>query len=154
MLASYQTQQSDQRRALNLFWQAIFRGQLRRLWAWLTRQNSQLRDLQATLQETSLENSHYTGLKTVELNCIRGTEGKADAFDAEFHPLRDQSRFRWMEIALANMRGKELPPVDLVKVDDLYYVRDGHHRISVARSLGQQFIDAEVTTIQLRQRIL
>ncbi len=49
-----------------------------------------------------------------------------------------------MRIAIARLTGETLPPVDLVKVGDFYFVRDGHHRISVARALGQQFVDAIV----------
>jgi ParB-like chromosome segregation protein Spo0J len=47
-----------------------------------------------------------------------------------------------------------LPPVDLVELDGTYYVRDGHHRISVARSLGQDYIEAEITKMTLSRRWL
>lgn len=154
MLATYQTQHSEQRLVLAMFWRAHFRGQLHRLWAWLTRHTFRLRDLKETLKDTALENSHYAGLITVELEKIQGTEGKSDAFDSQFNPIRDLTRTRWTNIALAIRRGRQMPPVDLVKVEGVYYVRDGHHRISVARTLGQQYIEAEVTSLQLRQKLL
>ena len=52
---------------------------------------------------------------------------------------------RWLGVARAALRGEHLPPVDLIRAGDVYYVRDGHHRISVARALGQREIDARVT---------
>jgi hypothetical protein len=52
---------------------------------------------------------------------------------------------RWLRVAAARDQGKVLPPVVLVQVGDVYFVRDGHHRISVARALGQLDIEAEAT---------
>jgi hypothetical protein len=54
-----------------------------------------------------------------------------------------------MSIARARDRDKALPPVELIQVGDLYFVRDGHHRISVARAVGQRYIEAEVTAWQV-----
>jgi hypothetical protein len=56
---------------------------------------------------------------------------------------------RWLRVAAARDQGKVLPPVVLVQVEDVYFVRDGHHRISVARALGQLDIEAEVTVWQV-----
>jgi hypothetical protein len=56
---------------------------------------------------------------------------------------------RWLRVAAARDQGKVLPPVVLVQVGDVYFVRDGHHRISVARALGQLDIEAEVTVWHL-----
>jgi hypothetical protein len=55
----------------------------------------------------------------------------------------------WLSVAVARQRGKSLPPVKLIQVGDVYYVQDGHHRISVARALGQRDIEAEVTVWQV-----
>ena len=56
---------------------------------------------------------------------------------------------RWLGVAAARDHGKVLPPVVLVQVGGVYFVRDGHHRISVARALGQLDIEAEVTVWQV-----
>ena len=154
MISTYPVQQTPDRFAISMFWQAAFQGWLHKIWAIITRRTSRLLELEDTLCCSALENSHYAGLKTVDINHIRGTQGKADAFDAEFNPIAETTRSRWVGIALQKLRGRELPPVELVKVGDIYYVRDGHHRISVAHSLGQQFIEAEVTVIRLRQRLM
>jgi hypothetical protein len=93
----------------------------------------------------TMRTSHYVGLREVPLDLIRGSEGRAEGFDAEMWPTDGQSRDRWVSIAAARQRGVQLPPVELVQVSDVYFVRDGHHRISVARALGQAYIDAQVT---------
>ena len=54
-----------------------------------------------------------------------------------------------MSVAGAQLQDVPLPPVDLIQVGDRYFVRDGHHRISVARTLGQHFVEAEVTVYQM-----
>jgi hypothetical protein len=109
-------------------------------------------DLDDVLGQATIQSSHYAGLRTVNINNIRGTQGKSDDFDADFSPINERTRSRWLGIALEKLRGHDLPPVELVLVDDVYYVRDGHHRISVSRTLGQQFIEAEVTVMLLNQR--
>ncbi len=50
----------------------------------------------------------------------------------------------------ARLRGVHMPPVQLIELGGRYYVRDGHHRISVAKALGESFVDAEVVRWQLR----
>jgi hypothetical protein len=86
----------------------------------------------------------YGGTKTVPLSQIRGTEGRCNDFDCGFRPLQEHTRYRWIGIAAARGMGMSMPPVELVQVRDAYFVRDGHHHISVARALGQRDIEAEV----------
>ena len=139
-------------RPINLFREASFQGWLRRFWARITRRCMCLIDLDDVLGQATIQSSHYAGLRTVNISNIRGTQGKSDDFDADFSPINERTRSRWLGIALEKLRGHDLPPVELVLVDDVYYVRDGHHRISVSRTLGQQFIEAEVTVMLLNQR--
>jgi hypothetical protein len=85
------------------------------------------------------------GRATVEISRIVGSAGKHDYFDEGFMPLRSLSRERWKRIDRAFRLGHELPPVTLYKLGELYFVKDGHHRVSVARFHGAEWIDAEVT---------
>ena len=140
--------------AVSLFWQTTSRGWFYRLWAKLTHRATRLVDLEETLQGNQVQNSHYAGIRAVCIACIKGTLGKSDVFDATFHPVKDSNRSRWLSIALEKLRGHELPPVDLVELDGTYYVRDGHNRISVARSFGQVYIEAEITKMTLSRRWL
>jgi hypothetical protein len=89
------------------------------------------------------------GIQTVPIDQIRGSEGRVRDFDRNFNPLEDRTRERWMGIASARMRGKRLPAVILIQIGDLYFVRDGHHRISVARALGDTSIEAKVIVWQV-----
>jgi hypothetical protein len=137
---------------LTLFQETFTHGWFHRLWAKLTRRCFCLLDLDQTLEISPVESSSYAGLKTVRIDRIQGTQGKVDEFDAEFNPTQERSRSRWMGVALEKLRGRDLPPVDLVQVGEVYYVRDGHHRISVSRAMGQSFIDAEVTILRLHEQ--
>jgi hypothetical protein len=85
----------------------------------------------------------------VSIAQIGGSEGRAGDFDREFNPLKDHVRKRWLGIAAAREQGVALPPVSLVQVGDVYYVKDGHHRISVAKALGQETIEAKVAVWQM-----
>jgi hypothetical protein len=90
------------------------------------------------------------GLHVVPLDAIVGTIDRARDFDRHFRPTSRRVRSRWEQIAGAMRRGDALPPVDLLKVGELYFVRDGHHRVSVASALGLSDIDAYVTEVVTR----
>ncbi len=87
------------------------------------------------------------GQREVPLDGIVGTVGRVGDFDRQFRPLQVQSRDRWRRVATAVVTGVELPPVDLIQLGDMYFVRDGHHRVSVARALERITITARVQRI-------
>jgi len=86
----------------------------------------------------------YRGLRTVEVKKIVGSLNRYHQFDRAFLPLEDQIANRWQSIDRAFYQDINLPPVVLYKVGEVYFVVDGHHRVSVAREQGQMDIDAEV----------
>lgn len=91
------------------------------------------------------------GLQNVALDSIVGTVGRqGGGFDRQFRPTSSQVRGRWERIAGAMRRGEPLPPVSLYRVGDAHFVRDGHHRVSVARALGRPDIDGFVTEVRTR----
>src|SRR5436305_4179955 len=90
------------------------------------------------------------GLQVVPLDAIVGTIDRARDFDRHFRPTSRRVRSRWEQIAAVMRRGEPLPPVDLLKLGELYFVRDGHHRVSVASALGLTDIDAYVTEVVTR----
>jgi hypothetical protein len=120
-------------------------GWWHRLRARLRGRPTRLLDLATIVAGGTISARHALGQQTVPIAMIRGTEGRRDAFDDAFHPLNTRSRQRWHSIARAWLQGVSLPPVDLIRVGDIYVVRDGHHRISVLRALGIDEIDAVVT---------
>ena len=92
------------------------------------------------------------GLQTIALDSIVGTDGRrACEFDRRFRPTSRRTERRWLSVAMARRRGHALPPIDVVRVGDLHFVHDGHHRISVARAEGDPVIDARVREIRTRR---
>jgi hypothetical protein len=115
----------------------------------LTRRRQNLLDLGDVERRCAVTHRHYAGIRTVRLCQMRGSEGRCHDFDAAFYPSRQHCRNRWLAIAAAYEKGLSLPPVNLVQVGELYFVLDGHHRVSVARALGRQYIEAEVVVWQV-----
>jgi len=91
---------------------------------------------------------HRLGVQAIAIDSIAGTSDrhKAEAFDRDFRPP-DWSRGRWTQMYHAAQRGAELPPISVYRVGEAHYVRDGHHRVSVARALGAAAIDAHVVEL-------
>jgi len=88
------------------------------------------------------------GIREIPLGAIRGTlePSRAKQFDPAFRPA-GSARRRWQRVWLAEHRGVLLPPISVIRIGDSYAVRDGHHRISVARARGALTIDATVEAV-------
>ncbi len=88
------------------------------------------------------------GLAAIPLASIVGTAecAKSRSFDRCFRPP-GLSRRRWELMWMAGRRGAPLPPISVYRLGECHFVDDGHHRVSVAHSLGMASIDAEVTEI-------
>jgi hypothetical protein len=131
--------------------EAYWRGRLGKIWSALTRRSRRLLHLAAVQSAYTIAGRHEVGMQTVPLQQIQGSdnEGRSNDFDLNFYPLQAHDEGRWKNVATAWYLGKVLPPVELIQVGDVYFVRDGHHRISVARALGQQDIDARVTVWEI-----
>ncbi|MFV0458679.1 MAG: chromosome partitioning protein ParB [Actinomycetales bacterium] len=87
------------------------------------------------------------GIRTIEVDRIVGSVDKVRDFDPKFRPTSGRSRQRWERLALAVRTGQDFPPIDVYQVGDMYFVRDGHHRVSVCRALDVPVIDADVTRV-------
>jgi|SRR5215210_490374 len=91
---------------------------------------------------------HDLGVEVIPLDSIVGTvDRRRGEFDRSFRPTTPGVRERWENIAQARRRGAALPPIDVYRVGDLHFVKDGHHRVSVARALGDTDIEANVRQI-------
>ena len=97
-----------------------------------------------------LEGQSYTGLKDVPIADIRGSVGRPNDFDASFLPVKPQMRKRWAPLDEAMRRGEAVPPIEVYHLGDVYFVKDGHHRVSVARHLGWKTIPARVIEVKTR----
>jgi len=136
--------------AQRLFANTRSRGRRNQFWSLLTGQSARLLDLRAIRKNLRVGNRCDGGLMMVSIDQICGSESRVYDFDADFNPLQDNTMERWLSIATALKRGIDLPPVILIQVGEQYFVRDGHHRISVARAQGQKVIRAKVEVWQLQ----
>jgi uncharacterized ParB-like nuclease family protein len=140
-------------RALEDFDAARFRAFTRSVSSILTRRARRLPSIEPVLEAAGLEGRSYGGIQEIPLDLVVGSAapaGKTGDFDPVFLPVNRRLRDRWTRIYQAMVEGDELPPIDVYKVGDDYYVIDGHHRVSVARSLGRATINARVVEVKTR----
>jgi hypothetical protein len=88
------------------------------------------------------------GRQSIPVEHVVGSVDRVRDFDPQFRPRSGRSRQRWERIAEAARRGESLPPIDVYQIGEMYFVRDGHHRVSVYRSLGLPTIDADVRLVR------
>jgi len=89
----------------------------------------------------------YRGNQVVPIKMIVGSEGRYHDFNKYFLPKREHLRHRWQKVDEAHLKDIVLPPIQLYEIGGAYFVRDGNHRVSVAKAQGVEFIDAEVTSL-------
>jgi hypothetical protein len=89
------------------------------------------------------------GEAMVPISQIVGTVEPTRYFDREFRPTSDDARARFQRIAAEVRSGRGMDPVELYRCSGSYYVLDGHHRIAVARALGERSVSAHVTEVRL-----
>jgi hypothetical protein len=87
------------------------------------------------------------GLQVIPLDSIVGSVDRSREFDRSFRPTSPRVRERWERINLAQRKGESMPPIDVYRIGELHFVKDGHHRVSVARALGHKDISAYVTEV-------
>jgi hypothetical protein len=90
----------------------------------------------------------------VPINLIVGSEGRYHDFNKYFLPRKDHMRQRWSKVDEAHIRDIILPPILLYEIGGVYFVRDGNHRVSVAKLQGVEYIDAEVISLTTEINIL
>lgn len=121
------------------FWQAIS--------SLLRGKSAELLSFEDIRDRLRLNEESYRGLQDIPLDKIRGSVGRYRDFNSSFLPRKNELQERWSRVyAVANgLMG--LPPIDVYKVGDIYFVRDGNHRVSVAKEMGSSTIQAHVTEL-------
>jgi uncharacterized ParB-like nuclease family protein len=143
----------ETQRAREDFDSARSRAFRRAIQATLTRRSHRLASLEAVLAAAGMEGKAFGGVQEIPLDRVVGSaaaEVKATDFDPGFLPINRRLRERWTRIYKAMVEGDELPPIDVYRLDGYYYVIDGHHRVSVARNLGRDVINARVVDVKTR----
>jgi hypothetical protein len=132
------------------FARARSRAFLHDLWALLSGRRNNLLPYDEVKEKLRIGGPIYRGIRTVEVARIVGSVNRYRDFDHAFLPARNSMADRWQRVDRAFYEEVSLPPVVLYKVGDIYFVVDGHHRVSVAREQGQAFIEADVRECKVK----
>ena len=130
-------------------WKAFVRGVM----ASLRGEKNTLLSYDEVKEKLRIGGPIYRGVKTVPISQIVGSLNRYHEFDAAFLPKNDENANRWQSVDRAFYQEVSLPPVVLYKVGDVYFVVDGHHRVSVAREQNADFIDAEIRECSTKVKI-
>lgn len=130
-----------------------FKAFLNGVWATLNGRPNRLLSYDEVKEKLHIGGPIYRGMQTVRVDQIAGSLNRYHQFDRAFLPTQDDTSARWLSINRAFYQDVSLPPVVLYKVGQVYFVVDGHHRVSVAREQGQEFIDADVRECATRVNI-
>ncbi len=129
------------------FEKAKTRGRIQSVLSTLAWKNSDLLSFYAVTELIKPRNETYRGMKTIPVSQIIGSEGRYQDFSQAFYPKKELLRSRWRSIDGAVKQYIILPPISVYKLGQWYFVRDGNHRVSVAKAQGVEFIDAEVVEL-------
>ncbi|MEM8860642.1 MAG: hypothetical protein AAGD96_20160, partial [Chloroflexota bacterium] len=136
--------------AINDFNRARWKGTMELLLARLTGRSADLLSYEEVRKAVQGVNQADRGLQNVPLNAIVGSLGRYKDFTQSFMPIQDSDAHRWAGVRVAAERGQGLPPIELYQIGEAYFVKDGNHRVSIARDLDLPTIQAWVTEIQTR----
>ena len=136
--------------ALNDFNEARVKGLMQEVLARLTGKSNELLSYEEVAQKLKLNVRSERGVQEIPVNAIVGSVGRYTDFTRSFLPRNDSDQDRWARVKLAidDPRGIGLPPIDVYKVGEAYFVLDGNHRVSVARQEGFEFIHARVIEVK------
>jgi hypothetical protein len=131
------------------FSRARRRRTLARLATWLRRADDvdHILPFEEVVRALGRVGERRLGLEVIPLDSIVGTVDRSREFDRSFRPTSPRVRERWERINLAQRRGETMPPIDVYRIGELHFVKDGHHRVSVAQAFGHRDISAYVTEV-------
>ncbi len=120
---------------------------VRAIASWLRRSDNALLAFEDMRRGIHAQAQRDGGLREVQIDHIVGSVGRYRDFDRAFLPRQARTRDRWESVDRAHRERTEVPPIELYQIGGIYFVKDGNHRVSVARERGQAFIDAHVTQV-------
>jgi len=132
---------------------ALRKGFWRSVFSWLRRSDNQLLPFDEFRRHLPMMGQSYIGMHQIPIDQIIGSVGRYRDFDGAFLPRTERSRPRWESIDRAHIENVPLPPIEVYKIGEIYFVKDGNHRVSVARERGQVYIDANVIEIIVPFRV-
>lgn len=135
------------------FERARIKAFLNRAWSVISRQPTALLSYDEVKEKLRIGGPIYRGVQTIRVDEIVGSLNRYHQFDRTFLPTQNDTSSRWQSVDRAFYQDINLPPILLYKVGQVYFVVDGHHRVSVAREQGQEFIEAEIRECATRVNI-
>lgn len=136
--------------AINDFNRARWKGTIELLLARLTGRSADLLSYEQVRQAVQGTNQSEKGLQDVPVKAIVGSLGRYKDFTQSFMPIHESDAHRWAGVRLAAEHGQGLPPIELYKIGEAYFVKDGNHRVSIAKDFNLPTMQAWVTEIQTR----
>jgi hypothetical protein len=116
---------------------------------WVTRNRVDLLPYDEVRTRLPVKGQHYVGMREVPLDAIIGSVSRYNDFDRAFLPRQTHTRERWENVDSAHLQDIILPPIEVYQIGDAFFVKDGNHRVSVARMKGQAYIDAYVIRLDV-----
>lgn len=140
------------RQALDDFRRARSKAAMQRFWAGIRGRSLDLLPYDEISTKLRAVSRTDRGIKQVPLKDIVGSVNRIQDFDRNFLPLRDDDIYRWagVKTAMTSPLAKGVPPVSLYQIGDAYFVLDGNHRVSIAKEMGMETIEAYVTEIKTK----
>ena len=126
--------------AMDDFTKAKTKAQFQGLFSALHWKNNDLLSLYEVTSIIKPKSETYLGMRTIPVSRIIGSEGRYHDFSSAFYPKREQLRTRWVSVDSAIINDVILPPISVYSLGGYYFVRDGNHRVSVAKAKGMEFI--------------
>lgn len=145
--------QSSYDLAVRDFKRARREAAIRRVLTTLRGETDDLLDYEAISKEIATDESVDRGLKEIDLDKIVGSVGRYQDFTKTFLPKHNSDQDRWAGVMSRITDMKGMPPIELYQIGDAYFVKDGNHRVSVARQLGNKTISAYVTEVKTKAKV-
>jgi hypothetical protein len=131
------------------FSRAYRKGFLRSIFSWIRNSSNELLPFDEVVNKMPIRGRHYLGFMQIETSNIVGSVSRFQDFDRAFLPTQTHTRARWESIDRAYFQDIILPPIEVYKIGQIYFVKDGNHRVSVAQERGQIYMDAYVIQIDI-----
>ncbi|MFO7681853.1 MAG: universal stress protein [Chloroflexota bacterium] len=136
--------------ALKDFQQARRQAALQQTLAWLRGESSELLAYEEVRRQLGMRGMAERGIQEIPLNAIVGSVGRSGDYTRDFMPIKDSDEQRWARVKTAFLGQTGVPPIEVYQIGEAYFVKDGNHRVSVARQLGLPTIEAYVTEVRTR----
>ena len=132
------------------FARARRKASLEEVAAFLLRRPNELLSFEQVRRQLPIKSQVYRGVQAIPIDKIIGSLDRYEDFNRNFLPTQTHTQSRWENVDRAARSDISLPPIQVYRIGDVYFVADGNHRVSVARERGMIFIDAQVVELETR----